>query len=73
MALPSHIQKTLVMKPEVNKLFNDLEEWLDHCRLNLLNFDPKDLYRSKEYKEFQKTKNYLERKAKKENKKKQEK
>lgn len=67
MAIPSYIQKTLVMKPEVSKIFDDLEEWLDHCRFNLINFDPKDLYRSSEYKEFQKEKQKLERQAKKEN------
>ncbi len=52
MAQPAYIQKTLVMKPEVTKIFEDLEEWLDHCRFNLLDFNPKDLYRSQEYKNF---------------------
>ena len=55
MSLPNYIQKTLVMKPEVTKIFDDLDEWLDHCRFNLLNYDPKDLYRSKDYKEFKKS------------------
>lgn len=57
MALPSYIQKTLVMKPEVDKLFDDLEEWLDHCRMELINFNPADLYKSREYKEWQREKN----------------
>ena len=57
MALPTYIQKTLVMKPEVNKLFDDLEEWLDHCRMELINFNPADLYKSREYKEWQREKN----------------
>lgn len=52
MALPHHITRTLVMKPEVTQLFNDLEAWLDHCRLNLLPFNPSDLYKSKEYKDW---------------------
>lgn len=52
MAQPTFIQKTLVMKPEVSKIFDDLEEWLDHCRFNLLPFEPKDLYKSHEYKTF---------------------
>ena len=68
MALPSHIQKTLRMTPEVNKIFDDLEAWLDHCRFNLLPFNPKDLYKSKEYREFQKSQDYSERKFKKESK-----
>ncbi len=66
---PNFIQKTLVMKPEVTKIFDDLDRWLDHCRFNLINFDPKDLYRSKEYKEWQREQEYRERAARKENKK----
>ena len=53
MALPKNIQKTLILKPEVEKIFDDLESWLDHCRFNLLPYDEKDLYRSQEYKNFQ--------------------
>jgi len=58
MAQPAYIQKTLRMKPEVEKIFDDLDAWLDHCRFNLLNYDPRDLYRSKEYKEFARGQNY---------------
>lgn len=68
MALPSYIQKTLTMKPEVNKLFDDLEKWLDHCRMNLLNYDPRDLYRSQEYKAWQRETEYQERRARRESK-----
>lgn len=50
MALPSYIQKTLFMKPEVTQIFQDLEAWHDHCRFNLLPFTPSDLYKSKDYK-----------------------
>ncbi len=53
---PNYIQKTLVMKPEVSKIFDDLEEWLDHCRFNLIEYNPKHLYKSKEYKEWQREK-----------------
>jgi hypothetical protein len=56
MAQPNYIQKTLVMKPEVSKIFDDLEEWLDYCRFNMINYDPKDLYSSKEYKQWQREK-----------------
>lgn len=52
MAQPAYIQKTLKMKPEVTKLFEDLEAWHDYCRFNLLPFVPSDLYRSKEYRDF---------------------
>lgn len=40
------------VKPEVTKIFEDLEAWLDHCRFNLLKFDPADLYKSREWREF---------------------
>lgn len=52
MAQPSYIQKTLRMKPEVTKIFDDLEAWHDYCRFNLLPFVPSDLYKSREYKEW---------------------
>jgi hypothetical protein len=52
MSVPAYIQKTLVMKPEVTKIFDDLDKWLDHCRFNLLPFNPADLYKSKEYRDF---------------------
>ena len=68
MAQPAYIQKTLRMKPEVSKIFDDLEVWLDYCRFNLLNFEPKDLYRSKDYKDFQREQEYQERKNRRENK-----
>ena len=47
--------KYLRMKPEVAKIFDDLDAWLDHCRFNLLPFNPADLYRSREYREFVKS------------------
>lgn len=66
MAQPSYIQKTLKLKPEVNKIFEDLERWLDYCRFNLIKFDPKDMYRSPDYRKFQQEQEYLERKARRE-------
>jgi hypothetical protein len=44
MAHPSYVQKTLVMKPEVTKIFDDLDSFLDFCRFELLPFNPSDLY-----------------------------
>jgi hypothetical protein len=52
-----------ITNPTVNKIFNDLEAWLTHCRENLIKYDPADLYRSKEYKDWQRTQEYLQRKA----------
>lgn len=53
-SVPNYIKKTLVMKPEVSKIFDDLDRYLNHCRFNLLKFDPKDLYKSEQYKAFEK-------------------
>jgi hypothetical protein len=66
MALPAYIQKTLRMKPEVTKIYDDLDRWLDHCRLNLLPFNPADMYKSQDYWRFQQEREYLERKARRE-------
>ena len=66
MAQPNYIQKTLKMKPEVTKIFEDLDAWLDHCRFNLLLYNEKDLYRSNDYRRFQQEQEYLQRKARRE-------
>lgn len=65
MAQPAYIQKTLRMKPEVSKIFDDLDAWLDHCRFNLLPYNPADLYRSQEYKNFQRGNDHYDRRPKK--------
>jgi hypothetical protein len=66
MAQPAHIQKTLRMKPEVTRIFDDLDNWHNYCRINLLPFFPSDMYRSPEYRRFQQEQEYLERKARRE-------
>jgi hypothetical protein len=66
MAVSGYIQKTLRMKPEVKKIFDDLDRWLDHCRFNLLPYNPADLYKSAEYRRFQQEQDYLGRKARRE-------
>ena len=63
MSIPGYIRKTLRLKPEVTKIFDDLDEWLNYCRFNLINYNPADMYRSQVYKSFQREKEYLERKA----------
>ena len=72
MAQPQHIQKTLRMKPEVSRIFDDLDRWLDHCRMNLLPFNTSDMYKSQDYWRFQQEREYLERKARREHKARQE-
>lgn len=41
------------MSPEVTKIYNDLDAWLNYCRFRMIKFDEADLYRSPEYKEWQ--------------------
>lgn len=67
MAYPNYIQKTLVMKPEVTQIFDDLDRWLDHCRANMINYDPYDLYKSKEYKSWRREQEKAERDQQKKN------
>jgi len=64
--IPAYVQKTLRMKPETAKVFDDLDAWLDHCRFNLLPFRPSDMYKSFDYRNFQREQEYLERKARRE-------
>jgi hypothetical protein len=57
MAIPAYIQKTLVMKPEVSIVFDDLEAWHDHCRFELMDFNPADLYKSQAYRDWARGRN----------------
>jgi hypothetical protein len=68
MAQPKWLDKYLVTKPEVKKIFNDLEQWHDHCRFEMIDYNPADLYKSKAYKDWQRTQEYLQRKARRESK-----
>jgi hypothetical protein len=68
MAQPKWLDKYLVTKPEVKKIFSDLEQWHDHCRFEMIGYNPADLYKSKEYKDWQRTQEYLQRKARRESK-----
>lgn len=61
--------KYLRMKPEVAQIFEDLEDWKDHCRFKLVNFDPADLYKSDSYQKFlRRKKEWLKDQANKRNK-----
>jgi hypothetical protein len=68
MAQPKWLDKYLVTKPEVKKIFSDLEQWHDHCRFEMIDYNPADLYKSKAYKDWQRTQEYLQRKARRESK-----
>jgi hypothetical protein len=58
MAQPAWLKKYLTMKPEVVKIFDDLETWHDHCRMEMIDFKPEDLYKSNEYKEWSRKKHF---------------
>jgi len=47
MSNPVWLKKYLTMKPEVSKVFNDLEDYLNFCRFELLPFNQGDLYNNK--------------------------
>ena len=51
MAHPS--ERKYSMKSEIRQIFNDLDAWLNYCRFRMIKYDPADLYRSVEYKEWQ--------------------
>ena len=38
------LKKYLTMKPEVTKIYEDLEAYHNYCRFELCNFNPADLY-----------------------------
>lgn len=48
-----HLKKYFVMKPEVSKIFDDLEAYHDYCRFEMLKFDERDLYRSEQWRRSQ--------------------
>lgn len=50
---PVWLKKYLRMSPEVTKIYNDLEAWLNYCRFNMIKYDEADLYKSPEYREWQ--------------------
>ena len=63
----AYIKKHFKMKPEVSKIFDDLEAYRDYCRNYMLKFDEKDLYKSEQYRKFEKQRNWLLRQQHREN------
>lgn len=63
MAQPKYIEKYLRMKPEVSKIFDDLDAYKDYCRFNMLKFDERDMYRSDQWRKFEKFRNWQSRQA----------
>jgi hypothetical protein len=54
MSVPKYIERHLTMKPEVTRIFDDLKAYLEYCRENMLRYDERDLYKSDQYKKFEK-------------------
>ena len=67
MAQQKYIEKYLRTKPEVNKIFDDLDAYRDYCRFNMLKFDERDLYRSEQYRKFEKHRQWQARQAENQN------
>ena len=63
MAQPKWIEKYLRMKPEVERLFDDLEGYKDFCRMNMFKFNEADLYRSEQYRKFEKYRHWLSKQS----------
>ena len=55
------LKKYLTMKPEVSKIFEDLEQYREYCKFSFLKFDEKDLYKSDNYRKFDKQRNWHRR------------
>ena len=57
---PVWLKKYLRMSPEVTKIYNDLDAWLNYCRFRMIKFDEADLYKSVEYREWQERRKKLQ-------------
>lgn len=51
--------KHCVMKEEVSKIFDDLQGYLDYCRDNMLRYDERDLYKTDQWRKYEKYRNKL--------------
>ena len=47
--MKDNLKKYFTMKPEVKKIFEDLEAYLGYCRENMLKYDERDLYHSEQW------------------------
>lgn len=63
MAQAKHIEKYPRIKPEVDKIFDDLDGYRNYCRDNMLKFDERDLYKTDQYRKFEKFRNWQNRQA----------
>ena len=51
------------LEPEVDKIFTDLEDYLNYCRDNMLRYDERDLYKTDQWRKFEKHRNRMLKEA----------
>jgi hypothetical protein len=56
--MAKNLKRFFGMKEEVNQIFDDLDQYLNYCRDNMLKYDERDLYKSEQYKKFDKERRY---------------
>lgn len=49
-------------RPDVVKIFNDLETYLNYCRENLIEYDPANMYKDEKWRQVDKKPVRFERK-----------
>lgn len=49
------------MKPEVRDIFQELELYLEYCKDNMLRYDERDIYKSDQWKRFDKERRHAAR------------
>jgi|688.fasta_scaffold04331_21 hypothetical protein len=47
-------KRFLGMKPEVTEIFDELDAYLEFCKNNMLRYDERDIYKSDQWKKFDK-------------------
>lgn len=57
------LSKHFGMKSDVSKIFDDLEGYLNYCRDNMLRFDERDLYKTDQWRRYEKERNRLLKEA----------
>ena len=57
--MAKNVKRFFGMKPEVKEIFSDLEAYLNYCRDNMLKYDERDLYKTDQYKKFDRERKHL--------------
>lgn len=57
--MAKNVKRFFGMKSEVREIFDDLDAYLNYCRDNMLKYDERDLYKSDQYKRFDRERKQL--------------